>query len=147
VTGADRVEPEFVEEIPRQLEPGKLYISMEFGTAVHLCCCGCCSEVVTPLHPTRWTLLYDGQGVSLHPSIGSWSLPCQSHYFIVNNRVRWAPRWSTEDVEEAQARDRADTVAFFSSETATLDEDSVEIHPAARREGALARLWRRLTGG
>jgi hypothetical protein len=144
--GVDRVEPAFVDEIPRELEPGKLYISMEFATAVHLCCCGCSREVVTPLHRTRWSLLYDGQGVSLHPSVGSWSLPCQSHYFIRGNRVLWAPPWSAEKVEAARERDRADAVAFFSSETLTLDEATVEIAPAPPRGGALARLWKRLTG-
>jgi hypothetical protein len=40
--------PEFVEFIPEQLEDGVLYISHRYGTALHLCCCGCCSEVVKP---------------------------------------------------------------------------------------------------
>jgi hypothetical protein len=146
VTGAERVEPKFVKEIPRELEPGKLYISIEFATAVHLCCCGCGKEVVTPLHPTRWRLLYDGQGISIHPSIGNWNLRCQSHYYIRDNHVLWAPRWSAEQVNAARARDRADTAAFFSSETTTLDTGTTEIQLAASRGGALVRLWRRLTG-
>ncbi|TNZ32157.1 hypothetical protein CGK50_24620, partial [Vibrio parahaemolyticus] len=31
----------FVRSIPKQLEPGILYVSMEYATAIHSCCCGC----------------------------------------------------------------------------------------------------------
>ena len=55
------LEPAIVEEIPRQLKAGKLYISMDYGTVMHLCCCGCGNEVVTPLHPARWSITYDGE--------------------------------------------------------------------------------------
>ena len=84
----------FVEEIPRELEEGVLYVSIHFATAVHRCCCGCGQEVVTPLSPTDWQLAFDGRSVSLYPSIGNWSLPCQSHYWIRRDIVEWAPRWS-----------------------------------------------------
>ena len=43
-----RFEHRFVQNIPEQLEPGILYISMEFATAAHRCFCGCGEEVVTP---------------------------------------------------------------------------------------------------
>jgi hypothetical protein len=90
----DHLEPEFVEEIPRTLELGRLYISIPYRTVTHLCCCGCGSEVVTSLHPRRWALTFDGETVSLSPSVGNWSLPCRSHYVITRNRVRWAESWS-----------------------------------------------------
>jgi hypothetical protein len=35
---------------------------------------------------------FDGRSVSLTPSIGSWSLPCHSHYFLTRGKVRWAGR-------------------------------------------------------
>lgn len=47
--------PQFVEFIPEQLEDGVLYISERHGTAIHLCCCGCGTELVTPLNPAGWT--------------------------------------------------------------------------------------------
>ena len=59
----DRLEPEFVEEIPRELEAGKLYVSIPYTTATHLCCCGCGSEVVNAPHPAQWSLTYDGDTV------------------------------------------------------------------------------------
>ena len=48
------VRHEFVDFIPDILEDGVVYISVTYATALHLCCCGCGSEVVTPLSPTGW---------------------------------------------------------------------------------------------
>jgi hypothetical protein len=77
----------FVDYIPERLRPGILYVSMEYSTAAHLCPCGCNKEVVTPLSPKGWQLSYDGEVVSLWPSVGNRQLPCRSHYFIVRNRI------------------------------------------------------------
>ena len=82
---------EFVEFIPENIEEGCIYISIEYATAVHKCCCGCGSEVVTPLSPSDWSLLFDGESISLHPSIGNWNFKCCSHYFIRYNNVIWLP--------------------------------------------------------
>ncbi len=97
---------EFVEYIPEELKERTLYISKEYGTAVHRCCCGCGREVVTPLSSTGWQLTFDGKSVSLYPSIGSWSLPCQSHYFITKNKVVWASQWSKEQIARGRRRKR-----------------------------------------
>ena len=37
------------------------------------CCCGCGEEVVTPFSPAQWQMSFDGEAVSLHPSIGNWN--------------------------------------------------------------------------
>ena len=87
------LEHRFVQYIPEALDEGVLYISVEFATASHACCCGCGNEVVTPIDPVGWTLSFDGVTVSLSPSIGNWQLSCQSHYWICRNRVRWAERY------------------------------------------------------
>lgn len=101
-----RIEPRFVEMVPEALEPGLLYVSLEHGTMVHLCACGCGSEVVLPLTPVDWRLTYDGEDVSLSPSVGSWSLPCRSHYVIAGGNVRWAGDWTDEEIEAGRRRDR-----------------------------------------
>ncbi|MCL4406006.1 MAG: DUF6527 family protein [Patescibacteria group bacterium] len=90
----------FVTTIPShdQLKDGVIYISMDFATAIHKCVCGCGDEVVTPFTPTGWKLIFDGETISLNPSIGNWSFPCQSHYWIRNSQVRWAPKWSQKEV-------------------------------------------------
>jgi hypothetical protein len=92
---------EFVEFIPEQLNDGTIYVSITYATVAHRCCCGCGNEVITPLSPTDWKLLFDGQSISLDPSIGNWSFDCKSHYWIKRNEVKWAERWSQEEVGAA----------------------------------------------
>ena len=94
-----RLEHRFVKFIPKDLEPGVLYISIRFRTAIHLCACGCGNKTVTPLSPVRWKLIFDGKTISLDPSIGNWSFPCRSHYWIQDNRIIWAEEWSDEKVQ------------------------------------------------
>ena len=109
----ERIAAEFVDFIPATLAPGVLYVSRKYRTASHLCCCGCGSKVVTPLKPGGWVISNERGLVTLDPSIGSWNLPCQSHYFIRRSRIRWAPRWTREEIEEARNRDRSDREAHF----------------------------------
>ncbi len=97
----------FCEFIPNDLHSGTLYISMEYGTAIHLCACGCGEKVITPLAPKQWHLFYDGESVSLKPSIGNWSFPCRSHYWILESKVSWAAPWEeyiAAEVEETTER-------------------------------------------
>ncbi|MGW1538684.1 DUF6527 family protein [Streptomyces sp. NPDC002309] len=88
------------------MDAGVLYISVLYRTCGHLCCCGCGQEVITPLSPAQWSVTYDGESVSLTPSIGNWSLPCQSHYWIRSGRVRWSHRYSSAEIDQNRARDR-----------------------------------------
>lgn len=90
---------EFVEFIPDVIEEGKIYVSVEYATTVHKCACGCGKEVVTPLSPTDWRLIFDGKTVSLDPSIGNWGFPCRSHYWVRNNGAIWAEDWSPTRVD------------------------------------------------
>lgn len=113
---------EFVEYIPAQLKEGTVYVSVTFATATHKCCCGCGKEVVTPLSPTDWTLSFDGESISLDPSIGNWNLACQSHYWIKRNRVRWAERWSQKQINAGRAYDSLAKAEYFgASETPSGD--------------------------
>ncbi len=109
----NRIKAAFVEFIPKALEPGVLYISTKYQTATHLCCCGCGNKVVTPLKPGGWTVRIHGDKVSLFPSIGNWSLPCQSHYWIRSNRVDWAPQWSRREIEAGRVSDQREREAYF----------------------------------
>ena len=99
--------PRFVESIPEELEVDVLYVSMTFATAMHLCACGCGREVVTPLSPTDWKLWFDGEHVTLDPSVGNWSFPCRSHYWIRQNGIHWAASMSEKAVRDLRALGRA----------------------------------------
>jgi hypothetical protein len=103
----------FVEFIPAELEEDIIYVSMRFGTASHLCACGCGNKVVTPIQPTDWILIFDGKTVSFHPSIGNWSFPCRSHYWIRNNRVQWAGKLSQKEINLGRDYDRRSKEQYF----------------------------------
>jgi hypothetical protein len=105
--------PSFVEFIPEQVEEGMIYVSMEYATATHKCACGCGFLVVTPFSPTDWRITFDGRSVTLHPSIGNWSFPCRSHYFVRNSLVQWAGQMSNAEIEVGRKRDRAAKSAYF----------------------------------
>ncbi len=108
----------FVRNVPRELEPGVLFISMDYATAVHSCCCGCGDRVVTPFTPTDWRMTFDGETVSLHPSVGNWNQRCRSHYVIQRSRVLEAGPWSKSQIEAEQRRDQRAKAAFYSARDA-----------------------------
>lgn len=80
----------FVDSAPDVLDDGILYVSIRYATALHLCPCGCGNEIVTPISRKGWSVIFDGVSVTLHPSVGNWSYPCRSHYWIRRDRIEWA---------------------------------------------------------
>jgi hypothetical protein len=136
----------FVESLPDTLEEKTLYVCMEFATAAHRCCCGCGSEVVTPLSPTDWKLIYDGRAVTLHPSIGNWSFPCRSHYWIRGNRVEWAPSWSDAEIRAGRMHDRLAKDQYFDSfkEPPKPEASKPAAPTAATAQPATSGIWQKL---
>jgi len=106
-----------VETIPRALEEGVLYVSQKYKTAAHLCCCGCGNKVVTPLKPGSWRLEVQAGTPSLYPSVGNWSLPCQSHYVVRRGHVNWAKKFSLEKIQANREHDRILRDAYLASLT------------------------------
>jgi hypothetical protein len=141
----DHLRPSFVEFIPEQLEDGVIYISQRYGTATHRCCCGCGTEVVTPLNPAAWSLEIANEAVTLRPSIGNWSLPCRSHYLVRQGRVVWARAMSRDEIEDGRYRDQLLRDAHF-AEVNRLEEKRTETVPPASHESPSwpARSWRAL---
>lgn len=110
---------EYVDYIPDEIMEGRVYVCLQFSTAVHKCCCGCGREVVTPLSPTGWKLISHGRTISLHPSIGNWSFPCQSHYWIKRNQVVWAKQHTQAEIQYGRAQDKLAKAAFYSDRSNT----------------------------
>ena len=103
----------FVELMPDSFEDGVLYISMEYCLVMHNCVCGCGKEVVTPISPTDWQLTFDGKSISLFPSIGNWNFECKSHYWITNNKVIMAKRWSKHEIDKGRKYDLERKKKYF----------------------------------
>lgn len=135
-----RLEHRFVEHIPERLEAGILYVSMEYATSAHSCCCGCGEEVVAPFTPTDWKMTFDGETISLRPSIGNWTLKCRSHYVIDRGKVIEAGPWSDEQVEAERRRDRAAKAHFYGG--------SLQVEAPARpaQSKTTLGLWQRVWG-
>lgn len=118
-----------VHYVPRDLEPGLLYVAEEFGAAVHLCACGCGSKVSTPLGPTEWALEETVSGPSLTPSVGSWQLPCKSHYFVRGGNIVWAGEWTPAQIAAGRRTEEKRRRAYY---------DALN----RKRGGVWQRLWR-----
>jgi hypothetical protein len=110
---------------------------MEFATAMHCCMCGCGEPVITPLTPTDWRLTYDGETMSLAPSVGNWSMRCQSHYWLDNGLVRWSGRWTPEQIAAGRAHDR------LAKAQAVGEAIELDAAPVQRRETRWSRLRER----
>jgi hypothetical protein len=111
-----KLQHRFVDLIPDTIEDGILYISINYCTAIHNCVCGCGNEVVTPLSPTDWEITFDGKSVSLYPSIGNWNFDCKSHYWIIKNKIRFARKWKTVEIESEKKADLKRKWKYFSKQ-------------------------------
>lgn len=119
---------EFVESIPEKIEEGRVYISIKYETVIHKCACGCGNEVVTPLSPTDWCMMFDGESVSLDPSIGNWSFPCRSHYWIRKNEVRWSYKFSEQEIKSVRRRDAKDKAISYAKNGGKSKEENLNSH-------------------
>jgi hypothetical protein len=109
--------------MPKKLQEDVLYISIEYKTATHLCACGCGNKVMTSITPAGWTLSYNGDNVSLNPSIGSWNLPCKSHYWIRSGQVVWAESWTEEQIVAVQKRDVVDRNRHYKNKKSEIESE------------------------
>ena len=137
---------QFVNYVPERLDDGVLYVSIEYATVVHRCLCGCGEEIVTPLTPTDWELSFDGESISLVPSIGNWNLPCRSHYWIAKNRVRWAGRWSQSEIDQGRRLDRAAKTSHYGESNTLSLTHKLEAAQADDDVPQPSPWWRRLFG-
>jgi hypothetical protein len=108
--------------MPEVLEPGVLYVSEEYEVAGHMCACCCGNKVMTPLGPADWAFEAVDGGPSLRPSIGSWQLPCQSHYWITCGAVKWAGKWTPEQIERGRRNEEERLRAYFDARKVAKSE-------------------------
>lgn len=128
-----RIELEKVHYMPKELKPGILYVSEEYGAAAHLCMCGCGTKIRTPLGPTDWSFEETKRGVTLRPSVGNWQHPCQSHYWISQGEVNWSDKWTPEEIAAGRQEEEERHRAYY---------DDLGRQPG----GLLGRFWRWIKG-
>jgi hypothetical protein len=121
-----------VEFMPKQLEPGILYVSEKFGAMAHLCACGCGAKIRTPLGPTEWSLKETAGGPSLWPSVGNWQQACKSHYIIDGGDIIWCGTWTPEQIMAGRRAEEARRKAHYDAMYAN--------------DGWLFRFWKWLKG-
>jgi hypothetical protein len=109
----ERFSLQYVQYMPKTLEPGVLYEATEFGTAAHLCACGCGSKIRTPLGPTEWQIVATPGGPTLRPSVGNWQKPCRSHYLITAGKVNWAPAWTEDRIAAGRRGEQRRREAYY----------------------------------
>lgn len=126
-----KIRLQHVHYMPKELEPGVLYVSEEFSTAAHLCPCGCGAKVRTPLKPTEWSFEETEDGPSLHPSVGNWQQACQSHYWVRRGEIIWSGQWSSEQIAAGRRSEEVRRHAYYEA-----------LDPAPQSVGLLARFWR-----
>ena len=139
----NRITHRFVDAVPDHLDEGVVYICIPYETAVHLCCCGCHNEVVTPLHPLQWSVTFNGETISLSPSIGNWSFPCRSHYWIRTGEVRTARLFTDTEIAELRTEDRQALLDGYGSSDRSPSTPPVAEPAWWKRVLRMMRLWRR----
>lgn len=123
--------------MPDQIKEGILYICEPYRIAIHKCCCGCGSEVVTPLSPADWSIKKIGKMVSIMPSIGNWSFECKSHYWISNNKVIWEKQFSEAQIDFVRKKDKRDKETY-------LKEINRQKEQRAAPENFIVTIWKEI---
>lgn len=108
-----KIELQRVHYMPKELKPGVLYVSEEFGTGAHLCPCGCGTKIRTPLGPAWWTFEETKSGPTLFPSVGNWQEACQSHYWIYQGEIKWASKWTPEEISQGRFEETERRYAYY----------------------------------
>ena len=101
-------------------------------------------NTVTPFTPTDWKMMFDGETVSLNPSIGNWTLACRSHYVIKRGRVIEAGPWTDKQVEAERRRDRTAKARFFGvpEPTEPVTTEGQAETPSQAKPGFVGRILR-----
>ena len=147
MTEITHLRPEFVTSFPAPMNHGILYVSVEYNSCGHLCACGCGREVITPLSPAQWKFTYDGENISMRPSIGNWSLPCQSHYIVDCGKVRWARNFTADEIARNRFRDRVLLEGQYSADESLPgwpDEEPDLPADYLKPDGRSGGIWKRM---
>jgi len=90
-------------------------------------------------------MTFDGEAVSLKPSIGSWNLECRSHYVVDRGRVIAAGTWTDGEIVAERRRDSHVKAEYYRSRNQDNGQPGkpavTEVGPARRRFWYRAKRW------
>ena len=134
----------FVESTPVELEDRVLYVSVKFRVVVHLCACGCKNKVVTPLRPAKWEFTFNGDSISMWPSIGNWQFPCKSHYLVIRDRIEWCKPWTEKEIAEGRANDARDSQRYYAVRRNSMSSEALVPVVEKLHRNLIIRRWKTL---
>jgi hypothetical protein len=105
--------------------------------------------VVTPLTPTDWSLTFNGEDVSLHPSVGNWEQACRSHYVLKLGRVIEHGDCTQAEIEGSRTRSRAAKSRYYGTASAISERRTpakVVADDLSPEQGLVGRFWDWLVG-
>ena len=89
-------------------------------------------------------MTFDGETISLRPSIGNWTLKCRSHYVIDHGKVIETGPWSDEQVEAERRRDHAAKARFYGQSPQV--GHPLQPSPPKATPGIWRRVWHWVSG-
>jgi hypothetical protein len=89
-------------------------------------------------------MTFDGETVSLWPSVGNWNLACRSHYVIERGRVIGAASWTDEQIAAERRKDKAAKARHYGASTPTGVDEPVATPTVPQQDGL--GLWARAKG-
>lgn len=126
-----------VEQFPDSFLPGILYWSKKFKISAHLCACGCGDVINLPVDPANYSIRIDRGGPTLRPSVGNWNV-CNAHYFITNGEVRWAAKWTPEQIEAGREFEESRRETYYAARNRSVKQKILGwVQGALKRLGML----------
>lgn len=89
-------------------------------------------------------MTFDGESVTLNPSVGNWNQDCRSHYVIEKNHVIESGQWSDARVEAERRRDKRAKADYYgrAPEPTRLDvAPTLPTDDTAQTSGLWTRFW------
>lgn len=88
-----------------------------------------CVVVVTPLSLTDWKLTFNGKAVKLHPYIGNWNFKCKSHYWIRDNKIELAGRWTEKEIRLSRENDLDRKIDYYEASEIPEQDTIIKENP------------------
>ena len=80
----------------------------------------------------------------MDPSIGNWSFPCGSHYWLKNNKVQWSHQWSKAQIESGQEFDMLKKQQYLEVKNSEVIEEIAHKRDLEKEKASSKSFWQKL---